>query len=232
MFRIRKANFIMVAALASLISAGAAQAVTVPFTEDFSADSANWKFDAAGATPAGWSATGGPDGGSYATSLFNFSASGPGSTPLFFRAQEEFNSSGNAFVGNWITAGVTEIGMWVRHDAGIPLDFFTRITGPGNFPGVAGLYTTSVQSGVWTQLALDIVPGNPLFVFEGGPSNFGSVFGNVGHVQVGVLTPAALVNTDQSVRFDLDKIGIVPEPASLMLMALGGAAAMFRRRTR
>ncbi len=216
---------------ASLVFVGvsAATAAVVPFTEEFAADSAGWR-DNPGTTPLSWSPVGGPDGGSHAATTFNFVNQAAGGTPILFRAQDEFGSSGNAFVGNWLTDGVTEFSAFVRHEAGLPLTFFARFSNPSNFPGAVGLNFAPVPSGVWTRIAIGIAPGNPQFInFE--TSDFNTIFSSIGHVQIGVSVPAALAGVNAPFAFSLDKPTIVPEPAAVLLLGIGAAALLRGRRS-
>lgn len=215
-----------VLALSIAFGFSAVHAAVVPFTEDFAHDSANWR-DAVGLSDLGWQATGGPDGGSYAFGTFNFVHSNENDTPAILRAQDEWNSSNNAFVGDWLADGVTQFSMMVRHDAPVPLTFFTRFASPANFPGAAGVAFVPVMPNTWTQVSFDIDPNNPAIVTEGVP--FQDVFSNIGHVQIGVMVPADLAGLDQVFTFDVDKVSIVPEPATLALLALG--AMTLRRRS-
>ncbi|MEE8171028.1 MAG: PEP-CTERM sorting domain-containing protein [Phycisphaerae bacterium] len=220
--------------IAILVGIGAAaapvQATTVPFTEDFAVDTADWFSDAAGAAPLVFNASGGPDASSFASTVFNYLNSGPSDTPAFLRAQDEFNSSGNAFFGDWIASGVNQFSMFVKHDAGTPLDFFARFSGPANFPGAVAVIPTSVPSGTWTELVVDISPSNTNIVLEGFP--FADVFSNVGHVQIGTFVPSGLLGVDQDVVFGLDQVTIVPEPGTIVLFAMGAALGLRRNRRR
>lgn len=188
-----------------MLLCGVASATTVPFTEDFPTDAAGWR-DSAGTSVVGWLPSGGPDGSAFVTTTFNFVGSTSEDTPALFRAQDEFGSSGGAFEGNWINDGVERISFRVRHDAGVPLTFFMRFADPANFPGAAAVVAVPIPSGQWTSAS--IVLPNPGLVFEG-PFEFGDVFDNIGHVQIGVLAPAPLIGVDQTVTFDLDKVAIV-----------------------
>lgn len=215
-------------AMVAFVGVGVATATVVPFTEEFTTDSAAWR-DNPGTGPLGWSAVGGPDGGSHATTTFNFVNQAPGGTPTLFRAQDEFGSSGNAFVGNWLADGVTEFSAFVRHEAGLPLTFFVRFSNPSNFPGAVGLNFAPVPSGVWTRIAIGITPGNPQFInFE--TSDFNTIFSNIGHVQIGVSVPAALAGVNAPFAFSLDKPTIVPEPAALLTLGICAAALVRGRR--
>ncbi|HWB19122.1 MAG TPA: hypothetical protein VG711_02395, partial [Phycisphaerales bacterium] len=109
-FVIRSLACASVAAIASSVSA--ATAVTA-FTEDFTTNAANW-YNPSGTAPADWFATGSFDGGSHISASYNFLDQTPGlpfpnNAVNLFRAQDEYNSSNNAFVGNWITGGVTSL---------------------------------------------------------------------------------------------------------------------------
>lgn len=212
---------------------GKITAATVPFTEDFTADSANW-YNNASASPVGWSSSGGPDGGSYATTSFSFVASSPGDTPALFRCHTNFNSSGGAFAGNWITDGVQRIHFQVRHDAGVDVTFFVRYADPANFPGAVTVFSRVVSSGVWTPLTVAI-PHDGM-VFEG--PGFADVFDNIGRIQLGVLAPTPLIGVNQPVTFDLDKFSIlanVPAASTWGLVALAllicTAATLMLRKT-
>lgn len=215
----------MTGVVVACVALSAAQAVTVPFTEDFVGDSANW-YDSAGTSPAGYVSSGGPDGGSYASTTLNFVGLSEGDTPVLFRAQDEFGSSGGAFVGDWDTAGVTEFTFYVRHNADVPLNYFVRYATPINFPGANSVIFTPVQPETWTLISIPVP--DPFAVYEG-PFGFEDVFTDIGHLQPGVSVPAELAGVDESFTFDIDKVSIVPEPASLLLVAAG--ALLARRRS-
>jgi hypothetical protein len=194
-----------------------AAAATVPFTETFNANSANW-FDSPGTTPLAWNVFGGPDGSPFASTNLNFVNFAANDTPVLFRAQDEFGSSGGAFVGNWVTDGVNGFSASVRHDAGVPLNFFVRFAGPANFPGANNIFFIPVPSGTWTELTAALP--NPNLVYEG-PFTYNQVFSNIGHVQIGISVPQGLAGVDAPFSFDIDNVHIVPEPTSLALLAIG-----------
>jgi hypothetical protein len=211
---------------------GSSRGATVPFTEDFTSGVANWG-DNSGVTLLTHTASGGPDGGAYAStskSLLNLG----GQSAVLFRAQDEFNSSGHALEGNWVAQNVGQFSAYVRHNAPQPLSFFTRFSGPGNFPGGTAVKFAPVLPNTWTQLTFDIRVDNPEFVtFEG--STFNTVFSNVGHVQVGVSVPASLNTNSTAFAFDIDKVsitGAVPEPTTIASVLFAGIALMILRRTR
>ena len=152
-------------------------------------------------------------------------------TPVVFRAQDEFGSSGNAFVGNYLAEGVTTFTAFVRHDASFPINFFARFSSPFNFPGAVGVTFVPALPNVWTEITIDIQPGNPQFVtFEG--SDFNTIFSNIGHVQIGPFVDMVAAGQDVDITFDLDMPSIVPEPTvgALLLIVVGCIAARRRRR--
>lgn len=224
---LRIANTLILGFVASVLwqIASTQAAVNVPFTEHFSTDAADWR-NAPGTADLTWVASGGPNGSAYVSGTFNFLNSTSADTPAIFRAHDEYGtagSSGGAFVGNWIDAGVGGICFFVRHNAPEPLTFFVRFASPTNFPGAASVLSTPVAGGNWTRLSVPIP--DPNFVFEG-PFTFAQVFSNIGHVQIGVFAPAGLVGVDQVVTFDLDTVSLDDSPACAPAMSFAGAGLL------
>ena len=223
----KRSPMVLAAVAVIQVLSPASPAAVVPFTEDFTANSANWVFDSAGTMPLTWNASGGPDGGSYASTTFNFVSTTPGTDKVLFRALPEIGSSGGAFFGNWIGDGVTEFSAMIRHDADVPVTFFARFADPARFPGAFARLPELIPADTWTLITVPIDPGNPQWeTFEG--SNFNAVFDNIGVVQIGIGVPAGVGNVDQTITFGLDKVSIVPEPATGLLLAIGALAAARR----
>lgn len=218
------------AATYALSVAGFAAAATVPFTEDFAADNANWK-DASSADLT-YVGSGGPDGSSYVTSSFTFDVYVEGDTPVLFRGQDDYGSSGGAFQGNWNLDGVRKLSAWVRHNATVPLSYFVRTSGPFNFPGATAVQFGIVLPNQWTEVEFDLSPSSPQFVsFEG--NDWATVMSNIGHVQLGVSVPEALEGNPASFAFDIDQIAIAtPEPTTIGLGLMGSILALGHGRLR
>lgn len=227
----RMLSFALGAALVA--SASSASALTVPFTEDFASDVSGW-INTANA-PLTFQATGGPDGGSHASTTLNyFGFSNPfGGGPVVFRAHDNQNASGDAFVGDWVTGGVVLVTAWVKQDTGVDLTFFLRVAGSFNFPGAVIGNTGPVASGAWTQVSWLIDPNDPACQGEG--VTCAQALASVGNLQIGTNAPASLVATNQAFALAIDKVSIsnVPEPGTALLAAFGllGLGAFSRRRS-
>jgi len=219
---------VMTAALGGVSSPAAA---ALPFAEDFSSGMAGWRFSNSvdlTAVPSG-----GADDSPYVSHTFAFStlANPMATSTLIFRAQDEFNSSGQQYVGNWIAAGVNEVTAFVRHTASEPLVFNARFANAANFPGASYL-SAAVPAGVWTQLTFDVTSTSPQNVtYEG--TDYNTVFSSIGHIQFGVNIPASLQGATTPFSFDLDTVRVnIPEPAAggLAVLAAGALALAARRR--
>lgn len=216
------------AALTVICVAGSAFAAVVPFTESFDTNDAGWLNNTSG-TPT-YSATGGPGGAAFISESHNFVGNVNNDTIVLFRGNSSNNASGDAFVGDWITDGVSSFSFDLRHNFSAPVTLFARFASPAGFPGGVAVAFAPVTPNTWTNVSFDISPSNPAFVsFEG--SNFNTVFSNIGIVQVGVFVTPGVAGVDQNADFDLTNVSIVPEPTSLALIGLGGLM-MLRRRSR
>ena len=199
-----------------------------PFTETFETGTNGWlagSFTAPGFTPAG-----ALDGSAYISSSADLNSAGPFGL-IVLRGQSEFNASGNAFSGNYLTSGINRISFDLRHNAGIDLGVALRIAGPTNFPGLAVELPQLVASDQWVSLSFDLDFSNPLLTLEGAPTQdfFDMVMESVGNLQVSIDRPDGLT-TPFVVDFDLDNVSITPAPASLALLSVGGLLATRRRR--
>lgn len=207
----------------------AALAVNTPLVENFDADAANWL--GGDGTVLSFSAGGGPDGSSYVSSTFSFLDTEEDDSAVVVRARTisgPIASSDGAFFGNWVNDGVSLFSVEVRHDAPVPLSYFARFAGPVNFPGGIGIQFAPVLPNTWTELEWAIDATNPQFVsFEG--QTFEDVFSNVGRIQLGVSTPAALAGMDVDVAFDIDQATALPEPTTAMMVLLSAAGLLTAR---
>lgn len=215
-------------AIFALASLGNAAGVS-PFTETFSTDAADWKTGAS--LEPTWFATGCPSGSAYISTVFNFEAAsgGFGNTSVLFRGQESFDSSGGAFVGDWLTSNITLFSMVVRHNAPEAIDFNVRFAPAANTPGAIS-NNVSVEPGQWTEIAIAIDP-SAFQSFSGPPSNFGVTFSDLANIQVSINRPSSLDDDTTNYDFDFASPSIIPEPSSVLLLAMAtGALGLLRRR--
>lgn len=214
---------------AAVASSTSAFALVVPFTEKFESAASNWSI-AAALTPLTYVPTGGSDGSSYGSRSFSLTGSNIGATPILFRAQSNFNSSGNAFVGNWITGGVTQLQFSIRHNVTAPVTFFARIApDPATSPNPGGVIalTSATAANQWTTFTIDIGPSSP-FIYEG--TSFNAVFSAVARLQFGVFVDAGTANLAGPFTFDIDNVSIIPASSTLSIAGAGMVLAARRRR--
>lgn len=227
---------ILLAAAVAAVGVLPAPALTVPFTEGFPTNAANW-LNGSG-TAATWISSGGSDGGGYISASGTIDTNGFG--PIVFRGNNAADASGDAFVGNWITGGVTLFTAYVRHNAPTNLFFYVRLDrGTGN---AASSNPLEVAPNTWTQLSIPIIDslGTNGQVFQSyggaGPAGFGLIFSNIQNIQVALSSGQDPITVGQTYTIDLDQPAIVPEPATVALLGLAlailPAARMLRRKRR
>lgn len=207
-------------------------AALVPFTENFTANSANWRM-ADQVTPMAWSPAGGPGGSSFASGNYSFANNLAGTDQSILRGHNSFGASGGAFVGNWLTDGVTGFSFWFRHDAPVPVQVFSRYAKPFS-AGAVSFDPAPIQPNTWTKLTFSLAFGSPTLVLEGFPNlaTYNNVFSDVQDLQIGIRTPAGIAQTAPSYRFDIDQVSILPEPASAVLCGAAFVALVLGRRRR
>jgi hypothetical protein len=208
----------------------------VPFTENFNT-TANWSTTSGVVTAPTLVPASGPDGSSYISR--EASASGapdliPPVPVVLFRAQDGFASSGHQFENNWISGGLNQVSVYVRHNASVALPFFVRFTPPAGTPGVNFESGSSLAASPnWTKLTFDISPSSPYFTPEGPPSLFNSVMSDVARMQIGYTVPLGFGADPNAYTFDLDLVASnTPEPASWLLLLSGTMFGHARRRRR
>lgn len=217
-----------VGAVFSVLSLSAsALAVDNPFTEPFSSAACNWSTSSTVLAPLNYLPSGGPDGSAYGSASISLATALAGDQPLVFRGQSNFNSSNNAFVGNWLASGVTELTFSLRHNGPAPVTFYTRFA-PAGGPGVVALMPTTALPNEWTTFTLPILPTTP-FIYEG--TTFTSAFSNVARVQFGLIVGSDLAGLATPLTLDIDNVGIVPAPGAAALLGALGLAGLRRRRS-
>lgn len=228
-------------ALSTLSSATSAAILSA--SESFNSGIADWSTNLAnggGTAVLSHTASGGEDRGAYISQTGDvfFGAFGP--TGVVFRCNNQgvSNCSGGSFFGDYDpTNNDTVLSFYLRHDAGVDLDFFARLAPFVNSPG-AGTgndFTGTVASGIWTELSIEIEP-NYFDSFSG--TDFNTVFGNtIERLQIGLALPFNGTGFDPlvGVTYDLDSVSLsntaVPIPASAWLFgsALLGLVAGRKR---
>lgn len=226
------------ATAAVVLAPAAAQAVTVPFAEGFGGGASGWVI---GLVPSGtgspaWSSSGGADGGGFISMSRTMSASqfnGSGFGFIAFRGNAANDASGDAFVGNWLTEGVSAFSASVRHTSPAALNFYLRIDAGGGAAGSSIVF--SVPSDTWTNISVPIVE-SPSNFQSYGAGTFNSVFSNVQNVQIALAPtqPAEVLDGTTSYTFGLDDVAVVPEPSAVLLVlsGLGVGVVGCVRRTR
>jgi len=220
-------------AVAWMAAVASAAPLTVPFTETFSVDAANWTISTSG-TLASWNSNGGPSGGTSISRIgsgadINFGSGTSG--PILFRGQDNFDSSDDRFVGDWLAGGVGTFSVDVFHTHSSALLFQVRLASPFNSPGASSV-NVSIDPNVWTTLTVPIIDSAESFQTYGAlgsPPNataFNEIFSDIGNIQIGLApgqvgTGGSLTST---ATFGLanPSITAVPEPGTLA--ALGAAA--------
>ena len=230
-------------AFAAWVTVAAAAPLTVPYTETFSVDAANWRISSSG-TLAAWNPSGGPTGGTFISRIgsgpdINFGSGTSG--PILFRGQDGFNSSDDRFVGDWLAGGVGTFSVDVFHTHSAALLFQVRLASPDNSPGASSV-DVSVGPNVWTKLTVPIVDSSTVFQTYGSPQSppnaaeFTAIFSDIGNIQIGLAS--GQVGTGggltASATFGLanPSITAVPEPgtwAALGAAAIVTAAVRLRR---
>jgi len=218
---------------AAVVGPQPALAVIVPFNEDFTSNVSGWEDNVQ--SPLTFEPTGGPDGGSYASTEFSYLdfVNPFGGGPVLFRANDSDNASGDAFVGNWITSttDVALVAAWVYQETPEDLTFFIRVATSFNFPGAVFDNATVVEPFTWTELVWEIDPHSLLCSEE--VVTCAEALANVGNFQIGTSAPAALVDDEQAYYLAVDEVRMIPEPGELVSLAsglLGLAALGWRRR--
>lgn len=210
------------------LTAGLANAGVSTFTETFEAGANGWLQGSFSAPT--YNATGALDGSAYITSTADLNSAGPFGLTIF-RGQDDFDASGDAFVGDYLAGGIDRVSFDFRHNAGQDLGIALRVATSNNFPAFAVELAEPVATGEWVTLSFDLSFFNPLLTIEGAPTPdaFNAIMQSVGNIQVSADRPDGL-STPLVVDFDLDNVSITPAPGSLALLGLGGLAAARRRR--
>ena len=201
-------------AIAAALTLSHASALVVPFIEDFDSGNSNW-FNGASAS-ATWLSSGGVEGGSFIQAPGEITQAGFGA--IVFRGNNAADASADAFVGNWITGGVTSFSAYVWHDALVNLNFFARLDAGAGRAGSSVDF--SVPSGEWFQLVVPIVD-SPSSFQSFGAGTFSTVFTGIQNIQIVLSTTQDPSVVGQTYSIGLDRVAVVPEPKAWSLLAAG-----------
>lgn len=224
----KKFGFGLLALLAmagALVSVADAQqaggSVIVDFVEDFESGSAG--FVNAGRSATLLFTTGGVD-----DSAFIRAAVDPDFQGVVIRAETDPRSpvaSGGAFAGDYIASEVETLSFSLRHDSNESQAFGVRFAPASNFPGITFNFDGVVAPGAFEELVVDFTDPSAFQTFEG--SDFETVFSQIGNVQL--IAPAGSFNVDVD-NFAITTASAVPEPSSVLLIAMGCGGLWLRRR--
>ena len=202
---------------ALLMATTRTEALIVPFSEDFTGGASNW-LNGASAAPA-WNATGGVDGGGYISAPGAISVGGFGT--IVFRGNAAADASGDAFVGNWLSGGVSTFSAYVSHDAPVALNFYARLDAGSGRAGSS--IDFSVAPGGWFQLNIPIAESS--FQSYGaagsGTAAFNTVFSSISNVQIALSSTQNPSTAGQTYNVSLDRVATVPEPSVSALLTCG-----------
>ena len=200
----------------------------LPFAESFEVNSSGWVYGTS--TAPIWTASGGALGNGYISA--SASVIGTGFGTIVFRANDANNASGDAFVGNWLLAGVNTFSAYVRHNADVALNFYARFDAGAGRAGSSVNFLVNPNS--WTLLQLPIVNEITSFQSYGaagtGQAAFNTIFGGIQNVQIALAADTA--HAGKTVTVDLDGVSMVPEPTASGLLIAAGAALLASRRLR
>jgi hypothetical protein len=209
-----------------LLALGAtrASALTLGQTDTFTSGAQSW----ANGHGAGTTALGGPAGAS--DSFLSVTADGSGATGLvtiFNRTQ---------WLGNYVTAGVTEIDLDLRNFSPVTLSIrlaFKQSTLGGATPGYLTLTPfTITNDGLWHHATFQITAASMKAVNS--PTAYNTLM--AAPAEFRIINEAGSTNLDGDfvvATLGIDNVKAVPEPRTgLLLIGLSGALLLPRRRRR
>lgn len=198
-------------------------ALVVPFAEDFNSGASNW-LNGSSSAPI-WTASGGVDDGGFISAPGAISSGGFGT--IVFRGNASADASADAFVGNWLTGGVSTFSAYVRHDAPVELNFYARLDAGSGRAGSSVDF--SVPPGAWFQLNVPIVE-SPTSFLSYGAGSFATVFNGILNVQMALSATQDPITAGQTYNVSLDRVATVPEPGTVSLIVLAALGLGFFRR--
>jgi hypothetical protein len=220
-------RFAAIAALVIIALASPAHAISNGQLDDFQDGTLkNWANGGApGVPPVLNIATDGPTGAGDRYLQISADGSGPGSFLTVFNRSQ--------WLGDYILSGVTAIEMDLRNQSGVNLNIRIAFRTDASFgaPGYLSAAAFLPAGSGWQHAVFSITPGTMIPV--GGPAPFNTFFANnFGEMRIINEVGTGNLNGDViTAQLGIDNIRAVPEPRTVLLMAMGllGLRAIRRR---
>jgi len=220
----RKKTLAMALVLLMSLSASAVQAVTLGQIDDFQ-----------DGTTQGWR-------GSPTSNAADAGPNGAGDDALFVDSDGRIVTFNTAqWIGNFTAAGITQISIDVRNQNAFDLELRLGIAGGAVGPGGSGDTYVSSQSinvpgdGAWHSILFPILTSDfdPTSINSSSTPDASVALANQTHLRI-LHNPApnSFLGVTGGGEFFLDNIQAIPEPATGMLLLLGVASLLLKRRSR
>jgi hypothetical protein len=219
---------VLIVALGVIALAAPARAISIGQIDDFEDDLLpleNWANGGAPGVPPVVRNTGGPGGAGDHFMQIASDGVGVGQFLTVFNRSQ--------WLGDYIVSGVTAIEMDLRNQSGVNLNIRIAFRTDTSF-GAPGYLSASVflaAGSGWQHAVFSITPGTMIPV--GGPAAFNTFFAN-GFGEMRIINEVGTGNLNGDVitaQLGIDNIRAVPEPRTVLLMAMGllGLRAIRRR---
>lgn len=210
----------LVGAALLVLASAPAMAVTRGMVDTFEDGTLmGWSSGDANPNPPMNIATGGPNGANDNYMLLSASGlAGPGGKLVAFAGPQWSSSS------NYITAGITALGMDVDNLGSTEIDLRLYIVGTSGASVVSKDAIVVAPGGGWQHVSFSLAPS----AFTSSPSD---VLSSVAQIRLFHGTTPAFPGQNIAAQLGVDNISAVPEPAAWMSFGAGLALLWARRRS-